>query len=90
MRLVPLPTVAKPYKGLASLAGPAGGLATAYTTLAGSVPATAAAGTILALVPETPAKFGAANRRIEEQREKLSLFGYTQLAYQERSFLSWS
>jgi hypothetical protein len=58
--------------------------------LAGSIPATVAAGTILALVPEAPDEFGTANCRVEEQGRKVSLFGYTQVADQERYLLSWS
>ena len=78
--LVTPPTVAEPHQGLAPSARPTGGLAAPGTTLAGSVPATVAAGTMLSLMPEAPDELGAANRRVEEQRGKLSLFGYTQLA----------
>ena len=55
------PTVAEPHKGLAPLIGPTGGLAACCAMPSGSIPATVAARTILALVPEAPDEFGAAS-----------------------------
>ena len=62
--LVPLPTVAKPHKSLAALARSAGEITAPGAKSAGPVPATVAAGTLLALVPEAPDEFGVPDLRV--------------------------
>ena len=58
------PAVAHSHEGLASLTGPAGGLAASGTVPAGPVPATVAAGTCLALVSQAADEFGFAKLRV--------------------------
>jgi len=88
--LVPPPTVAKAYKGLTTLARATGERAASSAILAGTIPATAAAGTALAIMPKALNEVGTTNFRVGKRSGKLSLFEYTLLADQERSLLSWS
>jgi len=54
----------KPYQGVASLAGPASGLAALSTMNAEPMAATVTTGALLSLVPEASDEFGIPNLRV--------------------------
>ena len=62
--LIRAPAIAHPHEGLASLTGPAGGLAASAAVPAGPVPATVAAGACLTLVWQAADEFGFPKLRV--------------------------